>query len=105
MLMYTSVSESVCICLSPCQHACMRSPTRRLFFLDWAPLKYRNMNYLSRASAEEADRVEITWLKQLRTPERVDVSELFLRSAYVRYGGHFLPYMEPSPVWEWGQRS
>ena len=47
---------------------------------------------------KEADRVEITWLKQLRTPERVDVAELFLRSAYVRYGGHFLPYMEPSAV-------
>ena len=43
---------------------------------------------------KSADRVELTWLRQLRTPERVDVSELFLRSAYVRYGGHFLPYMD-----------
>ena len=39
---------------------------------------------------KNADRVEITWLRQLRTPERVDVSELFLRSNYLRYGGHFL---------------
>ena len=47
------------------------------------------LNYIE-LRLKNADRVELTWLRQLRTPERVDVSELFLRSTYVRYGGHFL---------------
>eukprot|EP00435_Cladocopium_sp_Y103_P050618 s1194_g15.t1 len=51
------------------------------------------LNYIE-LRLKNADRVELTWLRQLRTPERVDVSELFLRSTYVRYGGHFLPYMD-----------
>ncbi|CAE7944570.1 unnamed protein product, partial [Symbiodinium sp. KB8] len=68
----------------------------RLSSSDWwkaAAASKAALAYLERR-LKEADRVEITWLKQLRTPERVDVSELFLRSAYVRYGGHFLPYMD-----------
>eukprot|EP00439_Symbiodinium_sp_Y106_P071256 s694_g12.t1 len=68
----------------------------RLSSSDWwkaAAASKAALAYLERR-LKEADRLEITWLKQLRTPERVDVAELFLRSAYVRYGGHFLPYMD-----------
>ncbi|CAJ1335181.1 unnamed protein product [Effrenium voratum] len=51
------------------------------------------LSYVERR-LQSADRLEISWLRQLRTSERVDLSELFLRSVYVRYGGHFLPYIQ-----------
>ncbi|CAK9058891.1 unnamed protein product [Durusdinium trenchii] len=68
----------------------------RLSSCDWWGFvcdSVKALSYVERR-LKNADRVEITWLRQLRTPERVDVSELFLRSNYLRFGGHFLPYMD-----------
>lgn len=64
----------------------------RLSSCDWWGFvcdSVKALSYVERR-LKNADRVEITWLRQLRTPERVDVSELFLRSNYLRFGGHFL---------------
>lgn len=56
----------------------------------WRALSSKALSYVEQR-LRAADRVEITWLRQLGTKGQAqEVSELFLRHSYVRYGGHFL---------------